>query len=195
MGLVLEDGDDGGVVVVDISESGSAAQHDTIQKGDQVLSVNSSPCSTLDFDAVMGLIVSAAESSETVAISLGRAAAASGPASGGSVNAGALPDGTQVKLTVTSKGTTKEITGLVGDNMRTTLLDNKIDLYNTMKKKLSNCGGGGQCLTCKVIVEPESGNWGKRSDYEEQKLKKFPENVRLACFNVIEGAATIEVEG
>ncbi|GMH57160.1 hypothetical protein TrST_g13319 [Triparma strigata] len=197
MGLILEDGDEGGVIVVDISETGSAAQQGSaISKGDRVMSVNSTPTYALDFDKVMALIMFAAETSETVEISLGREAERSAEeAQDGGTSANALPDGTPVKLTVTSKGKTTEITGKVGDNLRTTLLDNKIDLYNSMKKKLSNCGGGGQCLTCKVIVEPETGEWGVRSNYEDQKLKKFPENVRLACFNVIEGAATIEVEG
>ena len=197
MGLILEDGDgdEGGVIVVDISETGSAAQQGSaISKGDRVMSVNSTPTYALDFDKVMALIMSAAETSETVEIALGREAEREEAKDGGT-SANALPDGTPVKLTVTSKGKTTEITGKVGDNLRTTLLDNKIDLYNSMKKKLSNCGGGGQCLTCKVIVEPETGEWGVRSNYEDQKLKKFPENVRLACFNVIEGAATIEVEG
>ena len=31
--------------------------------------------------------------------------------------------------------------------------------------------------------------------YEEQKLKKFPDNVRLACMAVVEGEAKVEVEG
>jgi ferredoxin len=33
------------------------------------------------------------------------------------------------------------------------MLRNKVELYYTMKGKVFNCGGGGNCGTCKVCAE------------------------------------------
>ena len=53
-------------------------------------------------------------------------------------------------------------------------------------------GGGGQCTFCAVdFLDEES--WQARSDYENQKLPKFPTS-RLACLNNIQGPATIRVD-
>jgi ferredoxin len=81
----------------------------------------------------------------------------------------------------------------VGDNLRKTLLsDGNIELYRGLKKKLGNCGGGGQCGFCAVELIDETGVWGTRSDYEAKKIgKNGNENCRLACMNNIVGPATV----
>ena len=101
--------------------------------------------------------------------------------------------GTVVQIKVIQEGVDdKTIDAKVGDNLRKTLLNNNVELYRGLKKKLGNCGGGGQCTFCAVdFVESEG--WEDRSDYENQKIGKFP-TARLACLNNIQGPATIRVQ-
>ena len=80
----------------------------------------------------------------------------------------------------------------MGDNLRQTLLDNNVEVYRGLKKKLGNCGGGGQCTFCAVdFVESEG--WEPRSEYEDSKIAKWP-NARLSCLNNIQGPATIRIQ-
>ena len=101
--------------------------------------------------------------------------------------------GTTVSIKVIQEGNPERIIeGKVGDNLRKTLLENKVELYRGLKKKLGNCGGGGQCTFCAVdFVESEG--WQARSDYENSRIAKFP-TARLACMNSIQGPVTIKVE-
>jgi ferredoxin len=101
--------------------------------------------------------------------------------------------GTTVQIKVIQDGNEdKTIDAKVGENLRQTLLDNKVELYRGLKKKLGNCGGGGQCTFCAVdFVESEG--WEERMEYENTKIKKFP-TARLACLNNIQGPATIRVQ-
>jgi ferredoxin len=103
-----------------------------------------------------------------------------------------FPVGTPVTIAVLEEGKPQtSIEAKVGDNLRQVLLDNKIEVYKGLKKKLGNCGGGGQCTFCAAeFVESEG--WEPRSDYENQKLKKNP-NARLTCLNNIQGPATIKI--
>ena len=101
--------------------------------------------------------------------------------------------GTTVAIKVIQEGNPdKIIQGKVGENLRKTLLDNKVELYRGLKKKLGNCGGGGQCTFCAVdFVESEG--WSERSDYENGRIPKYP-TARLACMNSIQGPVTVRVE-
>jgi ferredoxin len=108
--------------------------------------------------------------------------------------------GTPVTIIVQQPPETRKseitIEAKVGDNLRKTLLSNPdIELYRGFKKKLGNCGGGGQCGFCAVEVmdtDEEGQVWGKRSDYEATKIgKNGNENTRLACLNNIVGPATV----
>jgi ferredoxin len=78
----------------------------------------------------------------------------------------------------------------VGDNLRQVLIDNDFEVYQGMKQKLGNCGGAGQCTFCAMDFL-ESDGWSERSDYEDQKLAKFP-YARLSCLNNIQGPVTIQ---
>ena len=60
--------------------------------------------------------------------------------------------------------------------------------------KMTNCGGMGQCLTCKVVLtEPDGQTLYERSEYEDAKLAKFPSNVRLACMTLVEGDVRVDL--
>merc|ERR1711966_220136 len=93
--------------------------------------------------------------------------------------------GATVAITVQQPETKKPdivLDARVGNNLRKTLLENgDIELYRGLKKKLGNCGGGGQCGFCAVELIDEEGVWGERSDYEAQRIgKNGNEKCRLA---------------
>jgi ferredoxin len=112
-----------------------------------------------------------------------------------------LPVGTPVSLQVLQEGKSDIITvsAKVGDNLRTVLLEHKIDLYRGLSKKLGNCGGGGQCTLCAIQLETSSDDtsmtapWTDRSEWETKKIgKKLGPTARLACLTSIEGPAAIK---
>lgn len=102
--------------------------------------------------------------------------------------------GTKVTITVQQKDGADDLVveAAVGDNLRQVLLDHGFEVYQGLKQKLGNCGGGGQCTFCAVdFIDDSDGCWAERSEYEDQKLgAKFPA-ARLACLNNIQGPATI----
>jgi ferredoxin len=106
-----------------------------------------------------------------------------------------LQVGTMVEIRVLQSDNKEDkvIQAKVGDNLRKVLLDNQVELYKGLKKKLGNCGGGGQCTFCAVDFVQEGEGWGERSDYENQKIAKMPKTARLACLNNVQGPATIRV--
>jgi len=180
LGMILEENEEGqaaGVFVKDFAEEGSALAYKAQIAGATLSKVGTTDVTAQDFDSIMELIV-AAES--TVDLEF----------------AGVKPPvkeyavGTKVTLTVQQKD--KEdlvIEATVGDNLRQTLIDNEFEVYQGLKQKLGNCGGAGQCTFCAVdFIESEG--WFERSEYEDQKLGKFP-TARLACLNSIQGPATV----
>ncbi len=84
----------------------------------------------------------------------------------------------------------KEIIAADGANVREKALQNGIDLY-TLKGKLMNCGGYGQCGTCIVAIESGLENLSPRTEVEERKLRKYPENYRLACQTLANGPVRV----
>ncbi|EKX35918.1 hypothetical protein GUITHDRAFT_160176 [Guillardia theta CCMP2712] len=73
--------------------------------------------------------------------------------------------------------------------LRDAMLAGKVDLYYTMKGKLFNCGGGGNCGTCKVDLV--SGNLSPRTAAEEKLLKGCPPSFRLACQSCVMSDVTV----
>jgi ferredoxin len=69
-----------------------------------------------------------------------------------------------------------------GENLREVALREGIQLYG-LKGTLGNCGGCGQCITC--FVEVPEGTAAQalsaRTAVEEQKLRRRPQEWRLAC--------------
>jgi ferredoxin len=69
-----------------------------------------------------------------------------------------------------------------GENLRDVALREGIQLYG-LKGTLGNCGGCGQCITCFVEI-PEGTSaqaLSPRTPVEEQKLRRRPQEWRLAC--------------
>ena len=87
----------------------------------------------------------------------------------------------------------KEVIAADGANLREKALQNGIDLY-TLRGKLVNCGGYGQCGTC--IVEIVSGieNLSEKTPFEQRKLKRKPDNYRLACQTLVNGPVSVQTK-
>ncbi|MBZ8178601.1 MAG: 2Fe-2S iron-sulfur cluster-binding protein [Oscillatoria sp. PMC 1051.18] len=87
----------------------------------------------------------------------------------------------------------QEIVAADGANLRQKALENGIDLY-TLMGKMMNCGGYGQCGTCLVEVVEGMENLSPRTEAEKQKLKKRPDNYRLACQTSVNGSVSINTK-
>ncbi len=84
----------------------------------------------------------------------------------------------------------KEVIVAEGANLRLKALENGVDLY-TFMGKMTNCGGYGQCGTCIVEVVDGMENLSPRTEVENRKLKKKPENYRLACQTLVNGPVSV----
>jgi ferredoxin len=73
-----------------------------------------------------------------------------------------------------------------GANLRQKALENDIDIYKLVGK-LTNCGGYGQCGTCIVQIDEGMENLSERTNAENRKLKRKPDNYRLACQTLVNG--------
>jgi ferredoxin len=79
-----------------------------------------------------------------------------------------------------------------GENLREVALREGVELYG-LKGKLGNCGGCGQCITCFVeVVEATPGSaLSDRTAVEEQKLRRRPQNWRLACQALVQESLVV----
>lgn len=84
----------------------------------------------------------------------------------------------------------QEVIAADGANLRLKAIQNGIELY-TFRGKMMNCGGYGQCGTCIVEVVEGLENLSPRTEVENQKLKKKPNNYRLACQALVNGAVSV----
>lgn len=84
----------------------------------------------------------------------------------------------------------KETIFATGANLREKALQNGIDIY-TLKGKLTNCGGYGQCATCIVEISQGMENLSERTDFEKRRLKNKPDNYRLACQTQVNGPISV----
>ena len=77
-----------------------------------------------------------------------------------------------------------------GANLRFKALENGIDLYTFMGKMMT-CGGYGQCGTCVVEIVEGMENLSPRTEVEDRKLRKKPDNYRLACQALVQGDTSV----
>lgn len=77
-----------------------------------------------------------------------------------------------------------------GANLRFKALEHSIDLYTFMGKMMT-CGGYGQCGTCVVEVVEGEENLSPRTEVESRKLRKKPDNYRLACQTLVHGPVSV----
>ena len=192
LGVILEEVEEGqakGVYVLELAEDGSAAASEFKDQlvGLPLANVMGNDVTSMDFDSVMDQLIAAPSP-----ISLDFLLASDGESSAPPAEE-AFPVGTTVAIKVLDNNGNPEtiVQAKVGDNLRTTLQQNNIEVYQGLKQKLGNCGGGGQCTFCAAeFIESEG--WEERSDYEDQRLAKAPK-ARLTCLNNIQGPATIRL--
>lgn len=216
LGLILEEASDAssnsGVIVTQVNEGGSAYKSPSASSlpNSKIVKVMDVDVSSMGFDDVMDVIVDAPS---PLVVEFALPASASAAATTAASEDAVEDDATEIQEEEAPKyevGTTVSINveqpegnkapitleAKVGDNLRKTLLSNKdIELYRGLKKKLGNCGGGGQCGYCAVeLIDNGNGVWGERSEYEHMKIgkKAGTEGHRLACMNNIVGPATIK---
>ncbi|MBD2566375.1 MULTISPECIES: 2Fe-2S iron-sulfur cluster-binding protein [Anabaena] len=84
----------------------------------------------------------------------------------------------------------KEIVAADGANLRIKAMENGIDIYKFFAK-VTNCNGNGQCATCVVEVVEGLENLSPRTDVENRKFKKKPDNYRLACQTLVNGPVSV----
>lgn len=87
----------------------------------------------------------------------------------------------------------KEVIAADGANLRYKAMENGVDIY-TLMGKMMNCGGYGQCGTCVVEIVEGMENLSPRTATEERKLRKRPENCRLACQVIVNGPVTVKTK-
>lgn len=87
----------------------------------------------------------------------------------------------------------KEVVIAQGGNLREKALQNRVDIY-TLRGKLTNCGGYGQCGTCIVEIVEGLENLSPRTDFEQRKLKKKPDSYRLACQTLVNGPVKVKTK-
>ena len=136
LGMILEEVEEGaakGVFCASLSDEGSAAASDVSDQlvGLSLSTVMGEDVTSLVFDDVMEKLI-AAPSPVALEFILPE-------------ETDELPVGTDVVIKVLEEGGKEtSINAQVGDNLRQTLLDNNIEVYKGLKKKLGNCGGGGE---------------------------------------------------
>lgn len=86
-----------------------------------------------------------------------------------------------------------EVIAADGANLREKAIQNGIDIY-TFRGKMMNCGGYGQCATCIVEIVEGIDNLSPKTDFEQRKLKKKPENYRLACQTLVNGPISVKTK-
>ncbi|PSB00436.1 2Fe-2S iron-sulfur cluster-binding protein [Merismopedia glauca] len=87
----------------------------------------------------------------------------------------------------------KEVIIANGANLRQKGLENGIDIY-TLKGKVMNCGGYGQCGLCVVEITEGMDNLSPRTDVENRKLRKKPTTYRLACQTLVNGSVSVKTK-
>jgi len=201
LGIILEEVEEGqakGVYVLELAEGGSAGASEFKDRlvGLTLAKVMGTDVTGLDFDSVMDELIAAPSPINLdfiVASALVQQEESASSAPPTSEEIDEFPIGTTVTIEVLGdKGNPKTvIQAKVGDNLRKTLQENNIEVYQGLKQKLGNCGGGGTCTFCAADFL-ESEGWCERSDYEDKRLAKAP-NARLSCLNNIQGPATIRL--
>lgn len=178
MGLSLEEvvqnGNRG--VLVDGISSGSAKLDGRIYKGLLLLSANGRNLKNESFDSVLEALGNLPSTDPIELVFIDPRKVFRGPA----------------LITVEMPGgNRRQIASLKGQKMRDVLMSANINVHGD-KAKLTNCGGGGQCGTCAVLIN-DSEDWEPRVEREALRLGKYASNARLSCCTSIEGDCTVTI--
>jgi ferredoxin len=172
LGITLVENEEFGDLGVCIDEinAGSIKASGAAYKGLYLLTVNDIDVRTSSFDDIMDQLIDAPADKPLSLVFVDPRYVMKGPA----VITVVKPDRSEVK-----------VEALKGQNLRQVLGGVGVEIYEG-KAKMTNCGGGGTCGTCAVLVLNNE-FWEKRPKFEGTRLKKYSENARLACNTIIEG--------
>lgn len=96
---------------------------------------------------------------------------------------------------IQNKGAKDEQTKIIevkeGANIRQTLVDNDINVYQSVTR-WTNCKGKQLCGTCIVNIKEGSVNTNRKSMDEGSTLRENPESYRLSCVTFAYGDVTVE---
>ena len=179
LGVQLEEVKEGGSlgVTIEAVNEGSAKASGKVKSGLFLISANGKDLKFQDFDTILDTLGDSPEGQPIDLVFIDPRDVYNGPAT----------------LTVkTGDGNSVQINTRKGENLRKTLLDNKIDIYGS-KAKFTNCGGGASCGTCAVLIN-DALDWEPRADFERARLKKYSSAGRLSCNVFIEGDCTVIVQ-
>ena len=179
LGVQLEEVKEGGSlgVTIEAVNEGSAKASGKVKSGLYLISANGKDLKFQDFDTILDTLGDSPEGQPIDLVFIDPKDVYNGPAT----------------LTVkTGDGNVVEINTRKGENLRKTLLDNKIEVYSA-KAKFTNCGGGASCGTCAVLIN-DAADWDPRADFEGARLRKYSSAGRLSCNVFIEGDCTVIVQ-
>lgn len=179
LGVQLEEVKEGGSlgVTIEAVNEGSAKASGKVKSGLFLISANGKDLKFQDFDTILDTLGDSPEGQPIDLVFIDPKDVYNGP----------------VTLTVkTGDGNSVQINTRKGENLRKTLLDNKIDIYGA-KAKFTNCGGGASCGTCAVLIN-DAVDWEPRADFEGARLRKYSSAGRLSCNVFIEGDCTVIVQ-
>jgi ferredoxin len=83
------------------------------------------------------------------------------------------------------------LTAPVGSNVRQLLVDNDINVYQSLTR-WTNCKGKQLCGTCIVNIAEGSTNTNRKSMDEASTLRENPDSYRLSCITFAYGDVTVE---
>ena len=96
---------------------------------------------------------------------------------------------------IVNKGTSDETTKIIkakkGANLRQTLVDNDINVYQSFTR-WTNCKGKQLCGTCIVDIKEGGMNTNRKSMDEGSTLRENPDSYRLSCVTFAYGDVTVE---
>ena len=166
-----------GVLVGGVGEGSNAKLSGKQLKGLFLVSANGVDCKLKSFDEVIDVFQSSTNSAVDLVF-----------VSPNDVFKGAA----MIKVMGPNGDVLGTVKALKGQNLRTVLLENKIDVYGGTQK-LTNCGGGASCGTCAVSIA-DNLDWEERPDFEGKRLRKYSQSCRLSCNTIIEGDCTVAVQ-
>lgn len=178
LGLSLEENEPNnprGVYISDVGD-GNAKSSGKLSKGLYLIEVAGVDVKYKDFDSIINLIGSLPQDKALDFIFVSPKSVYQGPAS---------------LCVTTPEGQSLTINTFKGQNLRTVLQSNGVEIYSG-SGKFSNCGGGGQCRTCVVNVK-DNQYWERRAEFEDKALKKYDSSARLSCNTIVEGDCAVEV--
>ena len=195
------------VYVRDMDPAGPASLSGMVQKGDQLcelVAVQEEPAPKVEnlmgasFDYVMGVFAGLNKKVVNVDMVFFRGSKEelkeAANASSGSSGSEAGVDIITVTV-VENKGSKDEKTRILtaepGVNVRQLLVDNGINVYQSVTR-WTNCKGKQLCGTCIVNVNEGAMNTNRKSMDEESTLRENPDTYRLSCVTFAYGDITVE---